>query len=151
AGARVGFAHSAEARIDLTNVFGGIEGRAPDMAELAGLQNTLAGTTLAGTVADLAARRATGFATVAGANGDISLTATTKPEAFDFTGTSFGAATITGFDPSQDAILLHAGPARGSAGGAFASGDGAVIPIGGGGSLTLAGVDPGRLTAANFH
>lgn len=157
---RGNFAHSAEAQGDLTSLFQSVAGRAPDMAELAGLTNKLApfGASLSSVTADLASHGPSGFTLVTPSSGVASLTASTAPEAFDFTGVAFTAETISGFDPSQDAIRWHTG----ASGGALGSGAGALPTLSAvtGGtlvafdashSLTLAGVAPTSLSAANFR
>src|SRR3954464_9174976 len=70
-GVRSLFAYSQEAATDLTALFQNAEGRLPDMAELAGMQDKLMpfGATLSGVAADLAA------------NGPTGSTAATPPDA----------------------------------------------------------------------
>jgi hypothetical protein len=157
---RGNFAHSAEAQRDLTGLFQSVAGRAPDMAELAGMTNKLApfGASLSGVKADLSLHGPSGFTVVTPSSGIASLTASTAPEAFDFTGVTFTAETIAGFDPSQDAIRWHAGAAGGAAGngaGALPSlsaiTGGTLVTFDASHSLTLAGVAPTSLSAANFR
>jgi len=154
--ARWGFAHCTEVQGYLTDIFQTIEGRLPDMAELAGLENRLVpfGANLAGVGAALAAQGPAGFAVVAVPHGAVSLTGSAAPEAFDFGDIGFGDATIAGFDPTQDAIRLGSGQTGGIPSASVDSslaGGGTLITLDGGHTLTLAGVDPAGLSAANFR
>jgi hypothetical protein len=151
---RAGLAHSAEATTDLASLFQSVMARAPDMAELAGLQNRLTppGATLTGVRAEVAARGASGFTVVTPSSSN--LTATSAPEAFDFSNVTFGAATIAGFDPSQDAIRFTAAPGSRSAGTlppVSAVAGGTLIALDPAHSVTLAGIAPGSLSAANLR
>ena len=119
------------------------------------MENQLAsGATLSGVQADLVANSASDFNVTAVPSGDLILTAQPTPETFDFGGWMFGNAEIAGFDPTQDAILLDSGLA-----GDFASVQADMSAVAGGTlitfdashSLTLDGVAPGSLGAANFR
>lgn len=87
-------------------------------------------------------------------NGDQVLSARGNPEIFDFSHVSLGIDTIGGFDPTRDAIRLGSGEAsdfatvrsdmRSDAGGTL-------IALGANHTITLTGIDPASLSAANFR
>ena len=87
-------------------------------------------------------------------SGALILTAQPTPETFDFGGWVFGNAEIAGFDPTEDAIRLSSGLV-----GSFASvetdmiaaGAATLITFDPSHSLTLDGVAPASLGAANFR
>jgi hypothetical protein len=82
------------------------------------------------------------------------LTAQPAPETFDFGGWMFGKAEITGFDPTQDAVLLNSSLVGGFASVAAdmsAVGGSTLITFDASRSLMLDGVAPASLGAANFR
>jgi hypothetical protein len=109
-------------------------------------------TDLAGNSGAVAANGPSGFSVASVSSGDLMLTAQPIPETFDFGGWMFGKDEITGFDPTQDAIRLSSGLV-----GSFASveadmsavGGATVITFDASHSLTLGGVAPASLGAAN--
>ncbi len=79
--------------------------------------------------------------------------ASTIAEEFVFTAATAGIHTIIGFNPEQDSIALRAAsfPDFGAVQNSIAAiPDGAMIDLGNGGSLLLAGVDRTSLHASNF-
>jgi len=82
------------------------------------------------------------------------LTATpTTPEEFVFTAAAAGEHTIAGFSPMHDAIELNGaqfGSFAAVEAGTSATAGGALINLGNGGSLLLAGMSPASLNANNF-
>jgi autotransporter passenger strand-loop-strand repeat protein len=89
------------------------------------------------------------------ASGDQTLTATPGPEIFDFGSLAFGKDTIVGFNPAQDLLRLSS-----SLAGDFATASADMSETATGGtlialdrthSITLDGVAPASLSAANFH
>ena len=112
------------------------------------------GTKLSGVQTDPVANGAADFNVTSVPSGDLILTAQPAPETFDFGGWVFGNAEITGFDPTQDAIRLSSGLV-----GSFASVQADMSAVGGATlitfdashSLTLDGVAPASLGAANFR
>jgi VCBS repeat-containing protein/probable HAF family extracellular repeat protein len=87
-------------------------------------------------------------------NGDLSLTATSGPDVFDFSSVQFGSDTITGFDPAQDSIKLSQTLAAD-----FATVQADMSSVAGGTlmtfdasrSITLSGVSSSSLIATNFQ
>ena len=112
------------------------------------------GTMLSGMPADPGMNGAADSNVTSVPSGDLMLTAQPAPETFDFGGWVFGNAEIAGFDPTQDAVLLSSGLV-----GSFASveadmsaaGGGTLITFDASHSLTLDGVAPASLGAANFR
>ena len=107
-----------------------------------------------GAPADPIANGAADFNVVAVPSGDLVLTAQPVPETFDFGGWMFGKAEITGFDPAQDAIRLSSGLVNSFASVAAdmsAAGGATLITFDAFHSLTLDGVAPASLGAANFR
>jgi hypothetical protein len=112
------------------------------------------GTMLSGMQADPGMNGAAGSNVTSVPSGDLMLTAQPAPETFDFGSWMFGKAEITGFDPTQDAVLLSSGLV-----GSFASVQGDMSAVAGATlitfdashSLILDGVAPGSLGAANFR
>lgn len=89
------------------------------------------------------------------ASGDQTLTADPKPEIFDFSNLGFGDNTIIGFDPTQDVLRLSSSLAQNFATvvadtSATASG-GTLIDFDKTHSITLSGVAPSSLNAANLR
>jgi len=131
-------------------------GGAQGMAEVAGMvtQPAPSGMMVSGMPADPGMSVAADFTVISVPSGDLMLTAQPVPETFDFGGWVFGNAEIAGFDPTQDAIRLSSGLV-----GDFASVEADMSAIGGGTlitfdaahSLTLDGVAPASLGAANFR
>ena len=155
-GVRSLFAYSSEAQNDLTALFQNALGRTPDMAELAEMQGQLAppGTTLSDIADGLVTKGPTGFRIATVTDGDLLLSAQKNPEAFDFSGWSFGNDTILGFDPTQDAIRLShtlAGDFSTVQSRISSVGNGTVIAFDTSRSLTLDNITPRSLTLANFH
>src|SRR5439155_20901381 len=132
-------------------------GRAPGAAELVGMEDQLSNpgttqTTL--TNALTATGSAGGFTTITAPAGNAPLTAPKVPTLFDFTNLSFGSDTIAGFDASRDTIKLsHSTVASLTALNnettKNAAGD-SVIAFNGSQSITLTGIAPATLGAANF-
>jgi Domain of unknown function (DUF4214) len=157
---RIAIAHSREAQGDLTTNFRNVEGRGPDMAELAGMENQLAnsGATLMSVAADLAANGPSGFTIItltASSGNDLVMTALPTPEEFDFGSWVFAKTEkIAGFDPMQDAIVLKSGSVKNFAtlqADMTAVSGGTLITFDASHSLTLGGVAPSSLVAANFR
>jgi len=113
---------------------------------------TASATDLAGNSGAVAANGSSGFSVASVSSADLMLTAQPIPEPFDFGGWMFGKDEITGFDPTQDAIRLSSGLV-----GSFASVRADMSAVGGATvntfdashSLTLGGVAPASLGAAN--
>jgi hypothetical protein len=155
-GARSDVAHSAEAQADLARLFDGTLGRDPNAAELAGAESRLAqGASLSDLQGDLAGSgSAGGFTAVATPAGNASLSAAPGPTAFQFSDVAFGQDTITGFDPSQDAIVLsHAQAPSVSAvlADASATAAGSLITLNANQSVLLSGIVPTALHPNNFQ
>ncbi len=109
---RSAVAHSPAADDSLSQLFLGTIGRIPDAAELAGMEDQLgaagSGVSRTGLQSTLAASgSAGGFTMVTAGPGSAILTAPPNtPTEFVFGNIGFGADTITGFDPSRDALVI---------------------------------------------
>jgi hypothetical protein len=151
AGVRSDIAHSAEAQADLVRLFDGTVNRDPNAAELAGAETRLTqGAALSDLGNDLAqSGSAGGFTALAATSGDASLSAAQGPTAFLFSDVAFGQDTISGFDPSQDAIVLGHAQAPGFAVSADAAGT--LVTLNPSQSIQLNGVSPAALHPSNFQ
>jgi hypothetical protein len=112
------------------------------------------GTNLSSVQTDPVANGAADFNVTSVPSGDLVLTAQTAPETFDFGGWVFGNDEIAGFDPTQDAIRLNSGLVNSIASvqaDTSAIAGGTLITFDASHSLTLDGVAPGSLGAANFR
>jgi hypothetical protein len=151
AGVQADLAHSAEAQSDLVRLFDSTLGRDPNAAERMGAENILAqGGSLAGVASALAGGgSAGGFATVTASAGDPTLSAASGPTEFLFSDVAFGQATIQGFDPSQDAIVLNHTQVPDFAVSADAAGT--LLTLNPAQSIQLNGVNPANLHPNNFQ
>lgn len=155
-GVRSTIAHSPEAQADLARLFDGTLNRDPTAAELAGAENQLGrGASLQSLQDDLAGGgSAGGLTAIPGTSGDATFSAATGPTAFLLSDVTLGNDSVTGFDPTQDTIVLsHAQLPDFSAviADASATASGTLIALDPMQSILLNGVAPSSLHANNFQ
>jgi hypothetical protein len=86
-------------------------------------------------------------------DGNTTVPFQSAPEVFDFSNLSFGNDTIAGFDPTQDALRLNETQVNSLTvvrNDMFATAGGIFIALDATHSITLNGVAPASLTAANL-